>query len=96
MQYVPVPIYTPGKLVQVSCLRKQHVGKVQTIYCCWFAPVPADPKFEKQHQREANDLQCIFSFFFGTVTLVLKFIVQCNVISNVFVMYCNAILCNAM
>lgn len=58
-QYVPLPIYTLGKLEQVSCLRKQHVGKVRTIYCCWFEPVPADPKFEKQHQREANDLQCI-------------------------------------
>ena len=52
-------LVTPGKVEQVSCLRKQRVGKVRTICCYWFEPVPADPKFEKQHQREANDLQCI-------------------------------------
>ena len=52
-QYVLVPIYTSGKVEQVSCLRIQRVGKVRTICCCWFEPVPADPKFEKQHQREA-------------------------------------------
>lgn len=49
-------LVTPGKVEQVSCLRKQRVGNVRTICCCWFEPVPADPKFEKQHQREANDL----------------------------------------
>lgn len=59
-QYVPVPTYTPGRVEQVSCLRKQRLGKVRSMhYSSWFEPVPANRKFEKQHQREANDFQRI-------------------------------------